>query len=116
MSTESCRVWRTNNPLKYTYNNLKGSAKRRNIYFDISISYFEKFVSENNYLYKKGRSALSLTIDRKNPKIGYIEGNIRVLPLLINASRKILDDDFDWTSIMNDPDIPVRNDKTDLPF
>lgn len=73
------RQWRANNPIKAAYNNLKSNAKRRGKKFEISFEYFKKFVTKNDYMTKKGRSATSYHIDRIDEGKGYIEGNLRIL-------------------------------------
>lgn len=88
MSTESSRRWRENNPVKYAYNNLKGSAKRRGLEFTLTFEQFEEFAVRTEYIQNKGKKRDSYTIDRINPLKGYIIENIRILPLSVNSSRK----------------------------
>jgi len=73
------RRYRKNNPIQDSYQNLKSNAKRRGIEFTISFEYFKKFAIETEYIFGKGRSRNSYTIDRIDPTKGYIEGNIQVL-------------------------------------
>lgn len=85
----SCRCFETRkkDPEKYAYNNLKSNAKKRNIVFELTIEEFCQFCIETNYIIGKGKTKLSLTIDRKNNDIGYILSNLRVLTNSENSSK-----------------------------
>jgi hypothetical protein len=89
-----CRTWRKNNPVKYSYNNLKNRAKQRGKVFTISFEYFEKFCYKTNYIKGKGRTATSSTVDRKIEELGYIPGNLQKLPLNKNIRKRYLL--YDW--------------------
>lgn len=73
------RKWAKRNPLRYAYNNLKSNAKRRNKYFDLTFEEFKKFAIETDYLYGKGKTKSSYTIDRIDEDGGYTLKNIQVL-------------------------------------
>lgn len=82
------RKHKLKDPISYAYNALRQNAKRRGHSFGITLEYFRGFCKETDYINKKGRHKTSLSIDRINPNLGYIEGNLRVLTLSDNASRK----------------------------
>lgn len=90
------RKHRAKYPLKYCYQALKDNAKRRRKPFTITLEYFKKFCRETKYLAGKGRSKQSFTIDCKINALGYVPGNIRILPNSDNARKgaKILQ--YDW--------------------
>jgi len=81
---------RKNNPVVAAYQNLKDSAKRRGKEFSISIEYFKEFCHTTEYIKGKGIRVDGLHCDRINEQLGYIEGNIQVLPNGQNV-RKYLD-------------------------
>lgn len=74
------RRWRVNNPFRYIHSELKKSAKRRGIYFDIHIGAFIEFCLDNN-LYRDSYkfTSESLTVDRVDPDLGYTMDNIQVI-------------------------------------
>lgn len=94
MSTESARVWRKNNPVRYAFNNLKGSAKRRGKYFDLTLQQFIRFCVKYQYIKKKGKTIDSFTVDCIEADKGYTYSNIQSLRLQDNARKKRLD--YDW--------------------
>lgn len=73
------RKWAKKNSLKYAYNNLKSNAKRRNKPFDLTFDEFKRFAIKTNYMYGKGKTKNSLTIDRIDEDGGYTLKNIQVL-------------------------------------
>ena len=79
------------NPARYHYDLLKSNAKRRKKEFTISFEYFKKFCEDTNYLQLKGKMADSLSIDRINDELGYVEGNIQVLTLRNNSRKEYVD-------------------------
>lgn len=93
-SFHNMREWRTKNPLKDAYNNLKNSARRRHKGFSITLKQFREFCEATGYLENKGTSSYSATIDRIKNSRGYHKDNIRVLPQCINASKGDRDTDF----------------------
>lgn len=97
-STCRSRKSRENDPEKYAYNTTKANAKRRRKPFTITFEYFKQFCYEYNYIQGKGKTATSLSIDCKINDLGYVEGNIRGLPLGENSRKgtKVLD--YDWNT------------------
>lgn len=81
------RRWRNNNPIKAAYRDLRSNAKRRGKEFIITFEYFKNLCKDTGYIEGKGRFKSCLTIDRVNPLMGYVEGNIRVI-LNSDNSRK----------------------------
>lgn len=67
------RIWRMNNPEKDAFNNLKHSATRRGIPFDLSFEDFLQFCHKTQYIQGKGRTVEGLSVDRinDNPERGY---------------------------------------------
>jgi len=65
----------------------KRNAKVRGKVWDLSREYFTKLCEENNFLTLKGRTRFALSLDRIVNELGYVEGNVRVIPVHANASK-----------------------------
>ena len=91
-STPRVREWRSKNPLRYVWQNLKHNAKRRGKVFTLTFEQWVGFLSTNNYMEERGRTAEGLTIDRRVNSQGYDLSNIQVLPNVDNASKGVNDD------------------------
>lgn len=93
--SSSCRYIRLKqeNPVRIAYDNVKGSAKRRNKEFTISKEYFATFCKETQYLQLKGRLSTSLHVDRIDETRGYTDDNIQSLQNSDNVKkyRKFVD-------------------------
>jgi hypothetical protein len=101
----------------YAYDALKHNAKRRGKPFDLTFEQFKKFCVKTNYMQGKGRTKDSYSIDRIKEHLGYIEGNIQVLPVGKNKKKHL---EYDWrtrTAKVVSGDFPISSeDKEDLPF
>lgn len=99
---DKCRMrkYRENNPVRSAYQTLKDHAAARNVEFSISFEYFTRFVKKYKYIQNKGLSKDSYTVERIDPRIGYVEGNLKVLTRSENSrkgaaiDKKILH--YDW--------------------
>jgi len=83
------RKVRARNPIKYAWDMLKKSAKRRDKVFTISLEAFTKLCNESNYIERKGRFDESLSIDRIKNELGYVEGNLRVVTNKVNRENYV---------------------------
>ena len=63
----------------YAYHNLKRSARKRGIKFELSFEDFCEFCAITGYLEQRGQDPDSLTIDRIKSDQPYRTGNIRIL-------------------------------------
>lgn len=76
--------------MRDAWQNLKSSAAKRDIYFDLSFEDFSQMCHETEYLKLKGCSRLSYSVDReiegKYP--GYTKSNIRVVPVWFNSAKE----------------------------
>lgn len=88
------RIKRIRNPLDYAYRNLKASAVKRGIGFELTLEEFAEFCEKHGYLEKRGKQPESLTIDRRDTKGPYSKGNIRPMTYHDNVSHK-----FEETSV-----------------
>ena len=73
---------------RYAYDNLKASARKRGIGFELSFEDFMEFCCVTGYLEQRGKENHSLTIDRIKNDQPYRIGNIRILPYYDNVSHK----------------------------
>lgn len=95
----TCRVRKSRaaDPVRYAYNTTKHNAKRRGKPFELTFEQFKAFCYREDYIQGKGKTKESLSIDCIINELGYVEGNIRALPLAENARKgckKILH--YDW--------------------
>jgi hypothetical protein len=81
------RKWVDKNKVRDRYNNLKGNAKRRRIFFTLTLQQFERFCAETDYIARCGRCYDNLTIDRRDATKGYEDGNLQVLTLSANSTK-----------------------------
>lgn len=92
-NTCSSRIHRTENPIRYAYQNLKDNAKRRGKRFQLTLEQFTEFAVKTEYIEKRGRSKTGYHIDRIREWEGYHIGNIQVLENTRNVKKKL---EFDW--------------------
>jgi hypothetical protein len=85
------RRCRKRNPYRYAYQTTKDNAKRRKILFDLTYKYFKKWCVENKYIEYKGRGGDDMSIDRDNPLLGYVEGNLKMITKRDNSIKQHTD-------------------------
>ena len=90
---ETCasRLFRLKDDCRYAYNNLKRSAAKRGIPFDLPFDIFEDFCATTGYLEMRGKEPHSYSIDRIDTNGPYAWGNIRILTYMDNVSHKYED-------------------------
>jgi hypothetical protein len=81
--------FRTENPIKNAFNNLRQNAKRRGKQFDLTFEQFEAFCVKTEYMLGKGKTKDSFHIDRKEEHLGYTIGNIQVLTNTQNVKKSL---------------------------
>lgn len=86
-NTCKSRMLRIKNPYNYYYNQLRLSAKRRNISFRLTLEEFIAFCEETNYLQLVGVVTGGMTIDRVDPTQGYKLDNIQLLSVSENTAK-----------------------------
>lgn len=87
-STCRCKETRYNNELRYVYLTTLHNAKRRNIPFLMSIEDFKILCEVTGYLHKRGIGAEDATLEREENDIGYVMGNVSVIPKSENSRRE----------------------------
>ncbi len=83
----STLLWRVNNPIRCRFNNLRASAKKRKIIFDLTYEDFTAFCHLHHYHETSGTNPGDIQIDRENPLLGYTLANIRPMEMLENATK-----------------------------
>lgn len=81
------RKYKARHPARYAFSVLKNNAKRRGKEFTLTMQEFRQFCEETGYIENKGRSRLSLSIDRIDSSKGYTASNIQVLTLEDNGRK-----------------------------
>lgn len=85
------RLFRLRNPDKYAYGNLRSSARKRGIEFNLTFEEFWGFVAGTDYVARRGKGDTDLSIDRIRTNEGYKLGNLRIMRYLDNVSHKYED-------------------------
>jgi hypothetical protein len=81
------RKWRKAHPLEYLYISWRDNAKRRGKDFTVTFDEFKEFCKETKYDELRGRTSLSLSIDRVRNYEGYHKDNIRAITIHDNSSK-----------------------------
>ncbi len=81
------RRWKAAHPLKYSFNKLRNRARERGKEFSLRFKEYERFAKKTKYDQLKGKSGLSLSIDRKDNSQGYYVGNIRAITISENSRK-----------------------------
>lgn len=96
------RAYRKAHAMRDAFQNLKGSAGKRDIFFGLSFEEFSELCYETEYLAGKGRYSYSYTVDRviEGKLPGYVKWNIRVITRSANSSKEMtrrkMTLDYDW--------------------
>lgn len=81
------------NPLRYWFNVNKSNANRRarqfgtGKFWKVSFEYWVEFNEETGYILLKGKGREDYTLDCRENELGYIDGNLQLLPNWQNASK-----------------------------
>ena len=85
-------------PELYAYRTLRNNSRARGIPFTLTIEQWRRFCRKTDYIKKKGQKSRSYTVDRKDPKKGYEEGNIRAVTNGDNV-RLMMCLRYDWDEV-----------------
>lgn len=87
-----CRMrrWKDKHPLKAAFHSLRGHAKERGKDFSLTFEQFHTFCLNTDYMKMRGRTTLSLHIDRKNNDEGYHAGNVQAITLIENNRKQFV--------------------------
>jgi hypothetical protein len=92
------RLDRLNHPLEAVFRTLRDNARRRGKPFELTLEDFRQVVTESGYIDARGRHVGMLHIDRENPLLGYVRGNIRVLESGENSAKGATFDKARWAA------------------
>lgn len=112
------RKYRTNNPIKSSFQNLRSSAKKRNIPFSLTLKQFKKFCYKTKYIQNKGITKNAFHVDRIKEDEGYFYNNIQVLKNTDNVKKYIAWAGRDpyGTNHFTTKTVKINNNLNDVPF
>lgn len=84
------RQWNERNPLARAFHNLRTHAKERGKDFSLTIDQFRAFAEKTDYMKRKGKTSLSLTVERVNDREGYHNWNISAITLRENSRKSFV--------------------------
>lgn len=87
--TCKARKRRLKNPQRYAFEQVRESARKRSIGFELTFEEFVQFDQATGYVEAKGRERDSLTIDRIDSSKPYRVDNIRALTWADNCAKKL---------------------------
>lgn len=87
----TCRCRKYDDPRRRLFRNLKASAKRRGKEFALEFETFVALAEAAGYLDRAGRERECLHVDRIDPRLGYVEGNIQFLTCGENVRKAFVD-------------------------
>lgn len=82
--------WKANNPLRYAFGNLRRRAKQRGKEFTLTFDQYKHFAESTDYHKLKGKSSLSLSVDRIDDRAGYEWWNIQAITLRENTRKQFV--------------------------
>ena len=85
------RRFKDAHPLRYSFGKLRNRAKERGKEFSLTFGEYESFAIKTDYARMKGKTSLSLSIDRIKNNEGYHVGNIRAITLAENSRKQHTD-------------------------
>ena len=77
-------------PLAYSWGNLKRRARQRGIAFTLTLEEYTAFAIKTDYAAMKGKSSLSLTIDRVDNGLGYHAFNVQAITMKENCRKQFV--------------------------
>lgn len=93
------RKFREQNPITAAFLNLRSNAKRRGKEFMLTLPQFKEFCDQYNYIELKGKSSLSLQVDRIDEYGPYSIENIQGITLRENVQKMHLSKKFDSSEV-----------------
>jgi hypothetical protein len=101
------RDCRLRDPVRYFLNNLRESARKRGIYFDLELEEFRAWAIKQNFRFYSGDSrAKTDSVDRIENDKGYIIKNIQKLTVSQNAKKYNTHDKHgkQWKPVIDSPE------------
>ena len=109
-------IWYKNtHPLKYHFNLLRCTAKRRGKEFTLTFEKYRQLAEESDLQNHRGKTAASFSVDRKDSSKGYTDDNVRICTMGENSSKGCRGEWNQWLSktledATNHEDDPVAAD------
>lgn len=87
---DKCRreIYKNKHPLKEAFGSLRRHARARGKDFTLTFEQFKAFAEKTDYMKRKGKTSLSLSIDRIDNSKGYAPGNIQAITLRENTRKQ----------------------------
>lgn len=77
-------------PLAYSWGNLKRRARQRGVAFTLTLEEYTAFAIKTDYAKLKGKTSLSLSLDRIDPSLGYHHWNIQAITVSENSRKQFV--------------------------
>jgi hypothetical protein len=84
------RRWNESHPLARAFHNLRSHAAERGKDFSLTFEQFKIFAVRTDYMARKGKTSLSLSIDRIDNSRGYCFENIQAITLRENSRKQFV--------------------------
>ena len=104
-NTHKQKLWRTRNPTRAAFRQIKDRAARKGLEFSLSFEDFEEFVKGTGYMVQKGVKPGCLHVDRIDNRVGYVLGNLQIL----TASENCRKGAYEGLRCCEDDFIPTEN-------
>lgn len=79
---------RLDHPLAYYWGKLKRRARERGVPFHLTLAEYSEFAIKTDYHKLRGKTSMSLTVDRIDSSLPYIKWNVQALTLRANARKE----------------------------
>ncbi len=86
---QGCRTrkYRKRNPVRYAFHNLKSSARKRSIVFELTYEEFTQWCADTGYIETKGKKWEAMTVGRTDANKGYSLDNMKLEKWIDNTSK-----------------------------
>jgi hypothetical protein len=81
-------IWVDKNPLRAAFKTVRNHAKERGKEFSLTFDQFKRFAEKTDYIRRKGKTSLSLQIDRIRNDGPYAIWNIQAITLRENTRKQ----------------------------
>jgi hypothetical protein len=81
------RAWREKHPIAYAFGNLKRRARGRGVVCTLTLAEYAEFAEKNDLMKLRGKSSMSLSVDRIEASLGYHRWNLQAITLRENSRK-----------------------------